>query len=48
MLVVLTGEASKGYKKKNERQNDKKKDKYAQMKRCRHNRQLQFYMYDFM
>ena len=48
MLENITVETSKGNKKKNQRQNDKKKDKYAQIKRFHYERWLQVYMYDFM
>ena len=43
----MTYETSKGNKNKNMIQNQKK-DKYAQMKLCPHDRKIQFYMYHFI
>ena len=48
MLKFLTGEASKGYKNKNQRWNDKNPDKYTLLKRFHHDHQLQVYMYALM
>ena len=48
MLKILTGEVSKGYRKKMIIQKNIKENKYAQMKRFNYDHQLQFYMYDFV
>ena len=48
MLEVITGEASKYYKKKNQRRNDETMDKYALLKRFHYDDRFQVYMYNFM
>ena len=49
LLKVITGEASKFYKKKKTKtERSKTMDKYAQLKRFHRYCQLQVYMYDFM
>ena len=49
MLEIITGEASKRYKKeKSETERSKTIDRYAQMKRFHYYRWVQVYMYDFM
>ena len=48
MLGNITVETSKINLKKNQRQNDKKKDKYAQIKRFHYDRWLQVYMNAFI
>ena len=48
MLVIMTGEASKEYKKKKVRDRIIKNDKYSLMQRFHHYRWIQFYVYDFM
>ena len=45
MLKILTGEVSKGYRKKMIIQKNIKENKYAQMKRFNYDCQIQFYMY---
>ena len=48
MFEVITGEASKGYKKKNIYRTIKIVDKYANLNRFHHDYRIQVYMYDFM
>ena len=49
MLGIMTGESSKGYKKKKmETEQWKTTYKYSQMKRFYHDRQTQIYIYAFM
>ena len=49
MLKVLTGEASKGYKKKNtDTEQSKITYKYAQLRRFYQDQLLQVYIYTFM
>ena len=48
MFKNMTGEALKGYKKKIGDITIKTMDKYAQTKKCPHDRQIQIYMYSFM
>ena len=47
MLEMITGETLKGNK-TNQRQNDKKKDKYAQIKRFHYDLWIQVYMDAFI
>ena len=47
-LIFLYVNHQKAIKRKITKQNHKKKDKYALMKRFKHYRQLQVYMYAFV